>query len=75
MRCAARRRKAVVGDHEWVDFRIINDADREHPNVLAPCIRTRRLDGRESAVDGQCGAVDVRGVVAHQERDRGCDLF
>src|SRR3954467_7488454 len=35
----------------------------------------RRLDGRESAVDGQCGAVHVRGVVADEERDGGRDLF
>src|SRR3954453_15851522 len=35
----------------------------------------RQLDGRESAVDRQCRAVDIRGVVAYQERDRGRDLF
>src|SRR4051794_37435628 len=38
-------------------------------------VDTRRLDGRESAVDGQRGAVDVRGVVADEECDRGRDLF
>src|SRR5436190_1276998 len=70
---------ALYDKEEYTAPAVAKLIDLYEANLATAAVRTALragcLDGRESAVDRQCRAVDIRGVVAYQERDRGRDLF